>query len=145
MKSEIFNSAIKSRKKLKFIYHLDQIELEPYYLSYNRNGKKVIYGRVNNTSNIQMSFNCQPLSLPDYSKQSVTIYLNGRFIEKVTLQPHRERYSVILIKEKLLDGFNTIEFGYAFAHRPKDVMQGSTDTRSLAVLWYSIVFNETPK
>ena len=54
MKSEIFSSAIKSRKKLKFIYHLDQIELEPYYLSYNRNGKKVIYGRVNNTSNIQM-------------------------------------------------------------------------------------------
>jgi hypothetical protein len=54
MKSEIFNSAIKSRKKLKFIYNLNQIELEPYLLSYNNSGRKVIYGRVNNTSNIQM-------------------------------------------------------------------------------------------
>ena len=54
MKSEIFNSAIKDRKKLKFIYHLNQIELEPYFLAFNRFGEKVIYGRVNNTSKIRM-------------------------------------------------------------------------------------------
>jgi len=54
MKSEIFNSAIKGRKRLKFLYHLSQVEIEPYYLAHNSSGKKVIYGRVNNTSNIQM-------------------------------------------------------------------------------------------
>ncbi|MCB0742523.1 MAG: hypothetical protein KDC52_11435 [Ignavibacteriae bacterium] len=54
MKSEIFNSAISDRKKLKFLYQLNQIELEPYYLTVNRKGNKVIYGRVNSTHEIKM-------------------------------------------------------------------------------------------
>ena len=54
MKSDIFNAAILGRRKLKFLYKLNSIELEPYFLAHDRNGKKVIYGRVNNTSNIQM-------------------------------------------------------------------------------------------
>ena len=54
MKSQIFNSAISSRKKLKFLYKLDQVELEPYYVAQNKAGEKVIYGRVNNSSNIRM-------------------------------------------------------------------------------------------
>lgn len=54
MKSEIFNSAIMGRRKIKFIYKLNQVEVEPYFLAYNKNGKKVIYGRVNNSSNIEM-------------------------------------------------------------------------------------------
>ena len=54
MKSEIFNSAILSRKKLKFLYQLNKVELEPYFVALNREGKKVIYGRVNNSSNIKM-------------------------------------------------------------------------------------------
>lgn len=54
MKSEIFSSAISSRYKLKFLYKLNPIELEPYYLSVNRDGKKVIYGRVNNTNEVKM-------------------------------------------------------------------------------------------
>jgi len=54
MKSEIFNSAILRRRKLKFLYKLDQVELEPYFLAINRDGHKVIYGRVNNSSNIKM-------------------------------------------------------------------------------------------
>jgi hypothetical protein len=54
MKTEIFNSAILSRRRLKFLYKLNSIELEPYFLSVNKFGEKVIYGRVNNSSNIKM-------------------------------------------------------------------------------------------
>ena len=54
MKSEIFNSAILRRQKLKFLYNLINIELEPYFLAQHKNGSKVIYGRVNNSSNIRM-------------------------------------------------------------------------------------------
>jgi hypothetical protein len=54
MKSEIFNTAILRRQKLKFLYDLNNIELEPYFLAMNKNGRKVIYGRVNNSSNIRM-------------------------------------------------------------------------------------------
>jgi len=54
MKSEIFNSAILSRQKLKFLYKLNSVELEPYFLSIDKNGNKVIYGRVNNSNEIKM-------------------------------------------------------------------------------------------
>ena len=54
MKSEIFNSAILRRNKLKFLYKLNSVELEPYFLAINKYGDKVIYGRVNNSNNIKM-------------------------------------------------------------------------------------------
>ncbi len=54
MKTTIFNSAITERRKLKFLYKLNTIELEPYFLSVNKFGEKVIYGRVNNSNNIKM-------------------------------------------------------------------------------------------
>lgn len=53
MKSEIFSKAILGRKKVRFIYHLDEVILEPYFISKSLNGKKVIYGRPNNTSEIK--------------------------------------------------------------------------------------------
>lgn len=54
MKTEIFNSAILKRHKLKFLYKHNLIEIEPYFLAVNRSGTKVIYGRVNNSSKIKM-------------------------------------------------------------------------------------------
>lgn len=54
MKTEIFNSAILRRNKLKFLYKLNNVELEPYFLAINKYGDKVIYGRVNNSNNIKM-------------------------------------------------------------------------------------------
>ncbi len=75
MKSEIFNSAILGRRKLQFLYNLNNVELEPYFLALNREGKKVIYGRVNNSSKIKMFefnkiFNIKVL---EYSKFSPII------------------------------------------------------------------------
>ena len=54
MKTDIFSSAINRRNKLKFLYGLSEIELEPYYLTKNKTGKKVIYGRVNNSNEVKM-------------------------------------------------------------------------------------------
>lgn len=53
MKTEIFNSAIKNRNRLKFLYGLDEILIEPYYLTIEKNGSKVIYGKVSNSSEIK--------------------------------------------------------------------------------------------
>lgn len=53
MKSEIFANAIRSRKRVRFIFHLDEVILEPYYISTSKNGKKVIYGRPNNSSEVK--------------------------------------------------------------------------------------------
>ena len=48
MKSKIFNSAILSRRKLKFLYRLNQVELKPYFLAINKKGEIVVSGRANN-------------------------------------------------------------------------------------------------
>jgi hypothetical protein len=54
MKSIIFKSAISNRNKIRFLYGLNEIILEPYYISRNKIGKKVIYGRVERSSEIKM-------------------------------------------------------------------------------------------
>lgn len=53
MKTEIFKSAIRNRSRLSFLYGLDAIEIEPYYITIERNGNKVIYGKVFHSSEIK--------------------------------------------------------------------------------------------
>ncbi len=53
MKSEIFSSAISNRNKIRFLYGMSEIQLDPYYISIERNGRKVIYGRMFNSSEIK--------------------------------------------------------------------------------------------
>ncbi len=45
MKSNIFSHAIEGRNKVTFLYDFHNITIEPYYISYDKNGKKVIYGK----------------------------------------------------------------------------------------------------
>ena len=54
MKSEIFNIAISRRQKIKFIYNLQPVEIEPYLLMVNKYGNKVVYGRVNISNEIKV-------------------------------------------------------------------------------------------
>jgi hypothetical protein len=53
MKSEIFSSAIHNRNKIKFLYGLNEVLLDPYYISREMGGRKVIYGRMYNSSEIR--------------------------------------------------------------------------------------------
>ena len=53
MKSEIFTRAITKRNNLRFLYGLEEVDLEPYYITKSRAGKKVIYGRLRNTNLIK--------------------------------------------------------------------------------------------
>ena len=52
MKSEIFSFAISNRNQLRFLYGLSEVILDPYYITRNKSGKKVIYGRINNSSEV---------------------------------------------------------------------------------------------
>lgn len=54
MKSDIFSKAISDRNKVRFLYGFSEVVLEPYYIAYNKNGKKVIYGRISSTHEIKM-------------------------------------------------------------------------------------------
>ncbi len=54
MKTELFTRAIIRRNKLQFLYNMKVITMEPYYLTQNRTGKKVLYGRINSSHEIKM-------------------------------------------------------------------------------------------
>jgi hypothetical protein len=53
MKSEIFKRAIISRNQLQFLYDLNQFSIEPYYIGVEKNGRKVIYGKLTESSEIK--------------------------------------------------------------------------------------------
>jgi hypothetical protein len=53
MKTNIFMDAIRNRSNLKFLYCTNEITLEPYYITRDRTGKKVIYGRIKSTNEIR--------------------------------------------------------------------------------------------
>jgi len=53
MKTEIFKTAIKNRNSLKFLYGLDEMLIEPYYITIEKNGAKVIYGKIYQSSEIK--------------------------------------------------------------------------------------------
>lgn len=53
MKTEIFSFAISNRNTVRFLYALDEFIIEPYYISREKSGKKVIYGRLSSTSEIK--------------------------------------------------------------------------------------------
>jgi hypothetical protein len=53
MKTNIFLTAIKNRNNLKFLYGLTEIMIEPYYITRENSGKKVIYGKVKRTNEVR--------------------------------------------------------------------------------------------
>lgn len=53
MKTDIFIQAIRDRRNLQFLYDLQEVNLEPYYIARNIFGKKVIYGRLRSTNEIR--------------------------------------------------------------------------------------------
>ncbi len=54
MKSILFTSAIINRNRVKFLYGFSEIVLEPYHMNRNKNGKKVLFGRIIGSSEIKM-------------------------------------------------------------------------------------------
>lgn len=53
MKSEIFYLAIHNRNKIRFLYGLKEVILDPYYISCDKDGRKSIYGRAEYTNEIR--------------------------------------------------------------------------------------------
>jgi hypothetical protein len=53
MKTNIFLTAIKNRNNLRFLYGLSEMMIEPYYITREKSGKKVIYGRVKSTNEVR--------------------------------------------------------------------------------------------
>lgn len=77
MKSKIFSEAISNRNQIRFLYGLNEVTLEPYYITRDKTGKKVIYGRVLNSSEVKKF---------EYSLiANIKVFSNKRFSPRVNL------------------------------------------------------------
>ncbi len=54
MKTEIFYTAIYHRNRIKFLYNFQEITIDPYFISSDKNGRKVIYGKFATSNEIKM-------------------------------------------------------------------------------------------
>ncbi len=79
MKTDIFTAAIYSRSNLRFLYGLQEILIEPYYITRERSGKKVIYGRVRKTNEVR-KFNYEKIS-------NIRVLNNFRFSPVIPIIP----------------------------------------------------------
>jgi len=59
MKTEIFKEAIRNRNGLRFLYGLDEFQIEPYYIMIEKSGNKVVYGKVSNSSEVKKFDYCR--------------------------------------------------------------------------------------
>jgi hypothetical protein len=74
-----------------------------------------------------------PLTYRNSPRQTVTVYINGTFQDRLTLEPGWVRYRVKVPASVVRPGVNEITFKYGYAVEPAKVFPGSADTRWLAV------------
>jgi hypothetical protein len=53
MKSEIFSTAIRNRYRIKFFYGINEVVIDPYFISTSTDGRKVVYGKSFGTHEIK--------------------------------------------------------------------------------------------
>jgi hypothetical protein len=77
MKTQIFSEAIFKRNQIKFLYGFNEVILEPYYISKDKSGRKVLYGRVTNSSEIK-KFNYSLIA-------NIKVFNNKRFSPRIQM------------------------------------------------------------
>jgi len=90
-------------------------------------------------SNIKMRITCRPISPREKACQTIDVYLNGVFIQKINLQKRMAKYTVPLPEKSLRKGENYLKFRYRYARRPFDYSD-SNDRRNLSVAFKKIAF-----
>ena len=92
---------------------------------------------------LRVDLDCQPFVFPGCGAQRIAVAVNDVVVDDVLLSPDRSIYSVVLPASRLRPaGNNRLELRYAYARQPRKVVPDSSDTRLLAVAWYSITFAE---
>jgi peptidoglycan/LPS O-acetylase OafA/YrhL len=102
--------------------------------------QSVLSAPIPDDRDVRMAFEALPFTYRRSPDQQVAIVVNGAKVGTVRLGSGLQRYSVVLPSTALHNAVDVIELQYADARMPKDVLEGATDDRTLAVAWYSIDF-----
>jgi hypothetical protein len=108
--------------------------------AWSKGGQSILAVPLPTGADIRMDFEVLPFVFRRSPAQRVTIVVNGTVIDEVQLSPELQSYSVILPAKALGPSPQTVEFRYAYARAPRDVVKGSPDERELAVAWFRLDF-----
>ena len=79
MKSEIFLRAIRNRNEIRFYYGTDEVFVQPYYITTDRHGNKILYGKVRGSNEIKKFY---------YNLISnIRVFINERFSPVIPIIP----------------------------------------------------------
>jgi len=91
-------------------------------------------------SNIEMTLNCRPFQADRRTRQTISIYLNQKFVHKIQMSPGFRSYKTILSSKLLEKGVNFLEFRYGYAKKPSGG-KNPKDNRSLSAAFKKISFH----
>lgn len=82
-----------------------------------------------------------PLAYRGAPRQSLSVYVNGTFHDRLTLEPGWARYELKIPARLFRPGLNGLTFKYGYAVSPARVMPGGEDTRTLAVAFDTVTLS----
>jgi hypothetical protein len=93
--------------------------------------------------NYRLTVICSPFTYPGRPPQTMDVLLNGRQVQRLTLDGDLREYQVDIPADALTAGFNRLTFAFGYSTSPHAVGL-SGDTRSLAVMFASLQFRQQP-
>ena len=92
-------------------------------------------------------FRCWPFVYPGAPPQTLTLFVNDRKAEVLTLGGEPRVYAVAVPRALWKRGANELKFVFAYAESPKDRISGATDERTLSAAfdWLEILHFQPAK
>jgi len=91
-------------------------------------------------ADLDVRFRCRPFTFKDAPEQRITVVVNGRTIDQITLGRMAARYQFTIPRAALVAGENRMVFRYAYSQAPSVLNPDTGDSRPLAVAWEWLQF-----
>lgn len=112
---------------------------DTFVWAHGREARLVVGSRADGDRLVR--FRCWPFAYPGGPPQTVTLSLNDRRIDALTLRGEPAVYALRTPKEAWRRGVNEIKLVFAYAESPKDRVPGAGDERTLSAAfdWLEIL------
>jgi len=112
---------------------------DTFVWSHGREAHLTVVSRGNGDRLVR--FRCWPFGFPGGSPQTLTLYVNEKKTDTLTLGGEPRVYAVAVPRAFWKRGANDLKFTFAYAESPKDRISGATDERTLSAAfdWLEIL------
>ena len=117
---------------------------DTFVWSHGREARLTVASRGNGDRLVR--FRCWPFGFPGAPPQTLTLYVNEKKTDTLTLGGEPRVYAVAVPRAFWKKGANELKFVFAYAESPKDRVSGATDERTLSAAfdWLEILRPQPP-